>query len=27
MKLIDYSCESFDEQGFGKNWPRLTEHG
>jgi hypothetical protein len=19
MKLIDYSCESFDEQGFGKN--------
>ena len=26
MKLIDYSAESFDEQGFGTNWPRLTEH-
>jgi hypothetical protein len=25
MKLIDYSCESFDEQGFGKKL--TTAHG
>jgi len=27
MKLINYSVESFDEQGFDKNWPRNTDHG